>query len=59
MRKIIVGDDVYEVDCCHHCGNDTLSLTKGSTPWDDIHYWYCDSCDSTYSLDNETICIKV
>jgi hypothetical protein len=59
MRKIIVNEDVYEIDVCHHCGEDTLELVEGTHPWNNVKHWYCNTCDSTYYFNDETICIKV
>ncbi len=59
MRKIIVDNEVYEIDICHHCGEDSLELSEWANPWNNVKLWQCKTCDSSYYFNDETICIKV
>jgi hypothetical protein len=58
MKKVFVNKDIYEVSRCLHCGEDTIEYAFEVSPWQTEH-WICEECDSTYSLSNEEIAIKL
>lgn len=41
---------IFDDKKCPQCKEDKLKIHKGAYPWDDVEYWICPTCDSTFGL---------